>query len=236
MSTSSFLFLLLVGLWLPLAAWRSSQRLGTGPVPLTPSKFFLNIIATQLFLLLLGLGVAWKNGIALWSLPRHPLASWGAAALLFALLVTTLKLRWHARPVDQKRRLYSMLPHNARELRLFAIVALCAGIGEEIVYRGVFTSIIWWSTGNLMVAGLLSAIAFGLAHIIQGWRAVVTIFGIALISQALVTFSGSLLPIMAVHAIYDFVAGIVIPRWYERDLAAAPSDSTPSAAAPAAGQ
>src|SRR4051794_19400838 len=160
MSTSSFLFLLLIGLWLPLAAWRSSQRLGTGPVPLTPSKFFLNIIATQLFLLLFGLVVAWKNGIGLWSLPRHPLASWGAAALFFALLVTTLKLRWHARPMDQKRRLYSMLPHNARELRLFAIVALCAGIGEEIVYRGVFTSIIWWSTGNLMLAGLLSAIAF----------------------------------------------------------------------------
>jgi len=234
MSTSSFLFLLLIGLWLPLLAWKSSRRLGSGPIPMAPGKLFVNIIGTQLFLLILGLAVAWKNEIHLWALPRRPLASWTAAALFFAVILTTLKLRWKVRPFEQKRRLYSMLPHNAQELRLYTLVALCAGIGEEIVYRGVFTSIIWWSTGNLILGGVLSAIAFGLAHMIQGWRAVVTIFGIALISQGIVTFSGSLIPVMVVHATYDFVAGILIPRWYVRDYGV--SESIPSAVVPATGQ
>ena len=234
MSTSSFLFLLLIGFWLPLLAWRSSRRIGSGPIPMAPIKLFLNIIGTQVFLLILGLAVAWKNGIVLWSLPRRPLASWTAAALFLIVILTTLKLRWRMRPVEQKRRLYSMLPHNAHELRLYTLVALCAGIGEEIVYRGVFTSIVWWSTDNLILGGVLSAIAFGLAHMIQGWRAVVTIFGIALISQSLVTFSGSLIPMMVVHAMYDFIAGIVIPRWYVRDYGV--SESIPTAAVPAVGQ
>jgi membrane protease YdiL (CAAX protease family) len=228
-SGTAVAFLLLVGLWLPYLAWKSARKLGSGPIPLPPSTLFVQVIGTQLFLFVVGWFTARENGITLFAVPRWPLPSWSAAALFLAAMLATLKLRWAVRPTAQKARLYSMLPHHQRERLPYTAVALAAGISEEVVYRGVLTTLLTWVTGDFIVAALLSAAVFGFSHIIQGWRAVASVFVIGLLAQALVVFAQSLIPAMAMHATYDFIAGILIPRWYERDLAT----STPPAVAAA---
>jgi membrane protease YdiL (CAAX protease family) len=233
MTPSAAMFLVLVGLWLPYLSWRSALQLGDGPLPLSRTAFFIQVIGTQLFLFLAGVLTAWRNAIAVWRPPGEPLLSWTAAVVFLAVLLLALKVRWSAKPSPDKRRLYEILPHDRRELRVYVFVALCAGIAEEIVYRGVFTALLTRYTGSLMLAGFVSAIVFAISHSLQGWRAVVAIFGIALLSQWMVSFTGSLLPVMIVHALYDLVAGIAIPRWFVRDALAT---STQPAAEPAAGR
>jgi membrane protease YdiL (CAAX protease family) len=223
MTPSAAMFLVLIGVWLPYLAWKSARQLGTGALPLSRSAFFLQVIGTQAFLFAAGVFTASRNRISLWRPPHDPLVSWTAAVVFLLLLLASLKWRWSAKPLDSKRRLFDILPHDARELRVYAFVALSAGIAEEIVYRGVLTTLLTRLTGSFVLAGFASAAVFGVSHLLQGWRAVITIFGIALLSQWLVAFTGSLLPVMAVHALYDLVAGVVIPRWYVRDgLATSP--------------
>lgn len=230
----AYAFLLLVGVWIPFLAWRSSRKMGDGPIPLSRRALFGQVIATQVFLAAVGLWTAHVYGIPVWDLPPHPVRAWAAAAAFFVALIATLRFRWKSRPQKQKERLYSMLPHDRRELAYYLLVAFCAGVGEEIVYRRVLTGTLWYFLDDLYAAAALSALAFALAHIVQGWRAVMAIFVIAIASQWLVQYSGSLIPMMAVHAGYDLVAGIVIPRWYERDRAA--TSSLPIDAAPEAGR
>lgn len=226
-------FLLLVGLWLPYLAWKSARRLGTGALPMSRPRFFVQIIATQVFLFALAWFTARDNGIELWTLPRWPVRSWTATAALLALTLLTLRLRWKARPALQKARLYGMLPHNERELVPYIGVCLAAGIGEEVVYRGVLTMLLTWPMHSYVAGAVVSAAVFGISHSIQGWRAALAIFILSLLVQALVAFSHSLIPGMFMHAVYDFAAGILIPRWYERDALAT---STLPAAEPAAGR
>ena len=233
MTPSAAMFLVLVGLWLPYLSWRSALQLGDGPLPMSRVAFFVQVIGTQLFLFLAGLLTAWRNAVAVWRAPREPLLSWTAAVLFLAVLLIALKVRWKAKPSPDKRRLYEILPHDRRELRVYVFVAFCAGVAEEVVYRGVFTSLLTRYTGSFLLAGFLSAVVFAVAHSVQGWRAVVAIFGIALLSQWMVSFTGSLLPVMSVHALYDLVAGVVIPKWYARDALAT---STRPGAEPAPGR
>jgi membrane protease YdiL (CAAX protease family) len=80
-------------------------------------------------------------------------------------------------------------------------------------------SILRYLTGSLVAGVLISAVAFALAHALQGGRGMFAIFMIALIAHGLVLYSRSLLPVMAAHTVYDAIAGWLIPRWYERDLA-----------------
>ncbi len=230
---TGIVFLLLVGLWLPYLAWKSARRLGTRPLPMSRPRFFVQIIATQVILFALAWFTARDNGIELWTLPRWPVRSWTAAVVLLALTLLTLRLRWKARPVPQRARLYGMLPHDRRELVPYIGVCLAAGVGEEVVYRGVLTMLLMWPMHSYVAGALVSAAVFGISHSIQGWRAALAIFIISLMVQALVAFSHSLMPGMFMHAAYDFAAGILIPRWYERDALAT---STLPGAERAAGQ
>ena len=59
---------------------------------------------------------------------------------------------------------------------------------------------------------LLSAIAFGAAHAMQGFKSSAVIVLFALAFQLLVWTSGTLLLAMLVHAAYDVTAGFTYAR------------------------
>ena len=79
--------------------------------------------------------------------------------------------------------------------------------------------------GSLLghAAVLIASIVFALAHVIQGWQSAFVIFLIALGAHGLVIAGHSLFPVMAAHALYDAVAGTLMPRWYERENAVPPA-------------
>jgi membrane protease YdiL (CAAX protease family) len=223
--------LLMVCVWLPLLALKSARVLGgSGSIPVSRRRVFIQTMVLQVLLFALALAAAGEHRIRIWRTPPRPLVAWLAAALFLAIALGSVKWRWSARPQHQKERLYAMLPHNGRELMIFALVCITAGVGEEVVYRGAATPLLFLLTGDLMTAALMSAIAFALAHAVQGWRAMIAVFGIALAAQALVNFSRSLIPAMAVHASYDFVLGVLVPRWFEAATASAPLAAAAEAA------
>jgi membrane protease YdiL (CAAX protease family) len=84
-----------------------------------------------------------------------------------------------------------------------ALIALSAGVGEEMLFRGVFQSALGASTG--VVSGLIvSSLLFGALHPISVPYALVS-FVMGTYLGSLFLFSGNLLTAIVTHGVYDFV-------------------------------
>lgn len=216
------LFLFFVCLFVPYVAFKSKRRLGDGPLPVSRTRLFVQTIFVQLWLFAIAVVAATRNDIDLLAAPKRPLLAWGLAALFVIVLVAVMRWRWPHRDPASKARLYHMLPRERRELGPYYAVCVAAGVCEEVVYRGAAAVLLARITGSTIAAVLIAAVVFALAHVIQGWQSAFVIFLIALGAHALVIAGQSLFPIMAAHALYDAVAGTLMPRWYERENAATP--------------
>ncbi|HUK29636.1 MAG TPA: CPBP family intramembrane glutamic endopeptidase [Candidatus Acidoferrum sp.] len=129
-------------------------------------------------------------------------------ATLIAFLAPMIPL-WKMRAMTHAEKIYRSMPQASNEMWLWAVVSASAGIVEEIVYRGVLFGILDYWLKNWWAAAILCAIAFALGHSIQGWKGVAIIFVMSVIFQGLVYLTGTLYVAMAVHATYDFIAGVM---------------------------
>jgi membrane protease YdiL (CAAX protease family) len=209
------MLLAFAGVLLPILIIKSARRLGTGPLPISRSRFYRQTIIFQLFLAAICAWTAYTHGILAMLLPQRSLISWSAAALMYVVMVLTLKLRWASRSPASKQRLYDILPHNASEMAPYVLICIVAGTAEEFVYRGVMTELLQRLIGISIVTIVAMSISFAAAHAMQGLRSVIGIFVIALACHALVWLAQSLIPVMVVHFAYDLTAGMLIPRWFE---------------------
>jgi uncharacterized protein len=203
------------GVFLPILIIKSARRLGTGPLPISRSRFYRQTIIFQLVLAAIAAWTAYTHGILAMPLPQRPLVAWSAAVLMYVLTVLTLKLRWSSRSDASKQRLYDILPHNSREMVPYVFICIVAGTAEELVYRGVMTELAQRLIGIAIVPIIAVSISFAAAHAMQGLRSMAGIFVIALACHALVWLAQSLIPVMVVHFAYDLTAGMLIPRWFE---------------------
>jgi uncharacterized protein len=126
---------------------------------------------------------------------------------LIALVVLGISaLALHATKAGQNVRY--LLPQNQLETSLWVLTSVTAGICEEIIFRGYFQKqFIAW-TGSIPAGVLLSAAAFGAAHIYQGWRSAIIIVVYGLLFGILAEFRKSLRPGMMTHAWHDGFAGL----------------------------
>jgi len=209
------MLLVFAGVFLPILIIKSARRLGTGPLPISRTRFYRQTIIFQLFIAALAAWTAYTHGILAMPLPQWPLLGWSAAAVMYAVTVLTLKLRWPSRSAASKQRLYDILPHNSGEMVPYVFVCIAAGIAEEFVYRGVMTELAQRLIGIEMVTIVAVSISFAASHATQGLRGMIAVFGIALICHALVLLSQSLIPVMVFHFAYDLTAGMLIPKWFE---------------------
>jgi membrane protease YdiL (CAAX protease family) len=215
---AGYALLMFAGVLLPILIVKAARRMGTRPLPISRSRFYKQTIIFQLLLAALSAWVAWTHGILAMPLPQRPLISWSAAALLYVVMLVTLKLRWPSRSAASKRRLYDILPHNAAEMTPYVLICIVAGTAEELVYRGVMTELLQSITGIAIVTVVLLSISFAAAHAMQGLRSMFGIFLIALGCHGLVWLAQSLVPVMVVHFAYDLTAGILIPRWFLKTI------------------
>ena len=229
---AGILFLAIVCLGVPYLAWRSSERAGSGPLPIPRRRFFIQTIFVQLYLGALAFAAAWRNGIDLLTMPAAPLPAWVLAAAFLALLLGVMRWRWPHRGDESKEKLVRLLPRQRGELAPYFALCLAAGVCEELVYRGTTAVLLTRLTGNLLAAIVIASAVFALAHVIQGRRAAVIVFFIALGAHALVFLTKSLFPVMAVHALYDAVGGVLMSRWYRRELESAPQPQVLSQTTP----
>jgi membrane protease YdiL (CAAX protease family) len=108
-----------------------------------------------------------------------------------------------------------MAPRTGAEAIAFVPVALTAGIGEELLYRGF---IFWFlaPTLGLPWTVVISAVVFGLGHGYQGWRGIISTTGTGFFLGAFYAVSGTLWWVMGLHAVIDLqycVVGQFVARW-----------------------
>ncbi|MFN8548676.1 MAG: CPBP family intramembrane glutamic endopeptidase [Candidatus Eisenbacteria bacterium] len=141
---------------------------------------------------------------------RHVLGAILAGGYVWAAL--SARRRLLAQPEKLSRLMASMhaalplLPHTRTEARLFAAVAITAGITEEVLFRG-FTLL--WATSLLgpIVGFAVSTIAFGLAHLYLGREHVIRTTLVGALLAVVVLVAGNLWPAIVIHATMDLCAG-----------------------------
>ena len=204
------------GLLLPYAAIRSGSALKKRPLPTPKAGYFTRQIIVLAVLGLVSVGVARVIGIPLFPAEVPSARSVGLGAAVLVALVTLMRPRWRSRVAERSRNAWLFMPRTPRERLLWIGCSTAAGVSEEITYRGVMFSILWWTTGSALAAALIGAAVFSVSHFLQGWKSMAIIFAIALAMQMLAWTSGSLYVGMAVHALYDVAAGLFYGAYGER--------------------
>jgi membrane protease YdiL (CAAX protease family) len=130
--------------------------------------------------------------------------------------------RWRVFVLEQLAPLFRDL-----SIAQVAVISASAGIGEEMLFRWSLQGglqHLWPGTFGSVLALLLASFVFGLAHAVNAvyvWMA--TIMGAAL--GGIMLLSGSVVPAILAHAVYDFVAILVLqrmaPQWLTRASPAA---------------
>jgi membrane protease YdiL (CAAX protease family) len=204
-------FLTVIGVMVPIAAIRSASR--TRDVDIQSShrisQRLRNVVVLSV-LAIAALYVAHRDHIDLFEpvriMTRLVVVSLGilAGTLILAELLLI------ARSPEERKKLWvrQIIPRNNAERLVWVISSCAAGATEEIIFRGVFFALLVAVTESITIASLLSAIVFAIAHYRQGFKSMAFILGIALLFQWLVIYSGSLIPAMIVHALYNIVRGL----------------------------
>jgi membrane protease YdiL (CAAX protease family) len=216
-------FLVFAGVLLPLAAgllaMAERRRAGADPrsddVHVAPRiQLYVQALFTHAVLLGAAVAAARAEGIALFPRTAIEPRDLGAAALTLIGVVAIGELSWRSRSPAERERLWvrRILPHTRSERRAWIVVSAGAALAEEVAYRGVFVALAAAATGSLPIAVIASAIAFALVHAPQGPAGVGYVFVIALIHQALVLVTGTLLLAIGVHFAYDVLAGLWLAR------------------------
>jgi membrane protease YdiL (CAAX protease family) len=100
------------------------------------------------------------------------------------------------------------LPSKKVELFYYFILAISAGICEEIVFRGFLLNYFIAFFQNITLAIIVSTFLFAIVHIYQGIKAVGKIFVFSLIFALLFLWSESLLLPIILHVLVDVISGI----------------------------
>ena len=68
-----------------------------------------------------------------------------------------------------------------------------------------------FSGGNAVAASLGSSAMFGLAHLYQGRRGLISTFVVGIVFSTVRWWTGSLIPAVVAHFVADLLAGFIAP-------------------------
>jgi len=151
-----------------------------------------------------------------WLTDHHPLdhfdwtwqaVLWGIVATVPLLLLFVLFLRWPIGPLKRIQRfsedVIRPLLAPCSLLDLFGI-ALLAGLGEEMLFRGVLQEAFsgWF---NVYVGVIVASLLFGILHSITFAYAVLASIMGAYLGCVWLYAEHNLLTVIIAHALYDFV-------------------------------
>ena len=146
---------------------------------------------------------------------------WGLLATMPMLVSLLLLRRIQQGPFGELNRLVDkQLTPLFKGTRLweFALIALAAGWGEELLFRGWLQTLVTRNiTGSagLWMGVLVSSAVFGLCHWISSTYAILALLAGVYLGILFVS-SGNILTSVTTHAVYDFVALVWITRQSQR--------------------
>ncbi|MGH7669638.1 MAG: CPBP family intramembrane glutamic endopeptidase [Gemmatimonadaceae bacterium] len=214
---SSWFFLAFMTFVLPYGAIATARRTqsAAGPANIgSRSQLHLNATITQVLIF----GIAWYaallQGLRFLG-PVHLTArDLLAGVVTLAVMGGMAWISQRLRSEDERRRLWvlGLLPRTFREGAPFVLLAALGAISEELAYRGVTFALCTMLTGSAIAGALIAALLFAVVHYPQGGKSMAVIFGIALLKQALVVFTGTLWVAIGVHFTYNVLAAVGMAR------------------------
>jgi len=169
------------------------------------------------------------SAIGIVLLPVGAMIGW-TVTLTTAGMGIILVFRWISGRVGVAETLLlrSLLPRTGEERRVFALLSVAAGTGEELAYRGYAIPMLAPILG-VTGAATLTTVVFGFMHGYQGRLGILrtTLMGAVLAWGFLA--SGSLIPAIIAHTAIDLIAGIAIGDWLlspEPDFGVDPPEPT----------
>lgn len=188
-----------------------------GPGDKTPLYL---VAAGKLWLMAIAIVAAWSfEGRPFSDLGAVPPAAgwcaslvWGTVALIAAffayqligLLVSAAARARYRTQVARAGEGFRFMPDTAGEHGAFCLLGVTAGITEEIIFRGY---LIWAFSQvvSLPVAALIALALFGVFHAYQGLGGLFAATFAGAVMTVLFLLSGSLLPVIVLHALIDVV-------------------------------
>lgn len=196
--------------------WQAAQdRAGTGP---GRAALYGRILFFELlFLGIVVVGVRLR-GIPLqaifgkrWQSAREVFRDLGLGICLL-LLSTVLAslLGGHQSGAASNDKIAHLIPQTSLELVLWMVVSLAAGICEEAVYRGYLQRQFSALCRSVPLGIVLSAAAFGAAHLYQGIARASVIAASGLLFGWFANWRKSVRPGMVAHTLQDAVAPLLL--------------------------
>ena len=217
---AAFIVPLALQYWVTMPRLRSKAAAG---IPHARLGTYRRTIATQ-WLIALPIVATWivtrRPWSALWlTWPRDSWRPYAAiAALLGAIAFGVVQFRGISRiaaspdmRVAYRAKLAGaaiIAPRDLVELRWFIALSLTAGICEELLCRGY---LMWalFAYVDAPLAVLAGAVIFGVEHAYQGLRGIVKTGVIGLLMIGIVWLTGSLIPAMFIHALFNATTGVL---------------------------
>jgi membrane protease YdiL (CAAX protease family) len=150
------------------------------------------------------------EAIGLLPLPFVPLLGW-TVGLTAAGLGVMLVSRVVGRAVGIRERaiLGRLLPRSPQEKRVFAVLSVAAGVGEELAFRGYSIPVLAVAVG-LPWSVALTSVTFGVLHAYQGRIGMLRTGVMGVVLALGMLGSGSLVPVILAHVLVDLVGGLVL--------------------------
>ncbi|MES2337123.1 MAG: CPBP family intramembrane glutamic endopeptidase [Pseudomonadota bacterium] len=136
-----------------------------------------------------------------------------AIGLFFGIVISVV-IKWRQIKNSLSSRAgpdQALIPRNRREATLALLLSLNAGFSEELFFRLALPLLLLQITGSLPASLVLSVLAFGLAHAHYGWKGVFATTAAGALLTVYYLHHGSLLRVMAAHAVIDISAFFIRP-------------------------
>jgi uncharacterized protein len=179
------------------ARWQVALCLLVGALLLTPGLDHADV------------GLRWPSG-------PHASSAWGyLVCLVVPLAVVGVVLRYRARHGDSvpgQQVVAALLPVTAEERRWAAIVAVGAGVSEELLFRGLFIAAVVGPLGlGVWPAAIITSLMFGVVHVYQGMAPAVALTLFGLVLSWFYLLGASLIPVMLLHVAIDLRGLVLVP-------------------------
>ena len=199
----------------PVRSWRSYRRLQRLGHELDPIRRHQKLRASVIvkWVLTADVLLVWRIGSPD-TMPVLMASSWwwwivGEIVVLAAVCAVVIPIRlrtpaYRARSAKAATRIASLVPRTRQERRFIVVVAITAGVTEEVVYRAFLLPYLAWLAPGRSMLGVVAigSVIFGLAHAYQGWRGVLQTTALGFVFSGIYLASGLALPII-LHTVID---------------------------------
>jgi len=104
--------------------------------------------------------------------------------------------------------LIAMLPHSWWHMLPWLGISICAGLGEELVFRGYLLQQTARWLGGTRWAIVLTSVLFGVMHAYEGWVTVLSLTVLAGIYAVVTVRSGHLRTAIIAHTLQDLLTAV----------------------------